>query len=119
LFVFFPWLAGRFHNFELTQNGEKTRNGLRLLFIKNSRFSPLTIPISIPAPILIIFTFLFLDLALKKKPNKLNFGYVTVFSIKIHLKCNCEMKNKTEHRFSKNLGENLDPITPKKDHKAT
>jgi hypothetical protein len=20
---FFPWLAGRFHNFELTQNGEK------------------------------------------------------------------------------------------------
>jgi hypothetical protein len=28
LFVVFPWLAGRFHNFELTQNREKTRNGL-------------------------------------------------------------------------------------------
>jgi hypothetical protein len=28
LFGFFPWLAGRFHNFELTQNREKTRNGL-------------------------------------------------------------------------------------------
>jgi hypothetical protein len=26
--LFFPWLAGRFHNFELTQNREKTRNGL-------------------------------------------------------------------------------------------
>jgi DNA invertase Pin-like site-specific DNA recombinase len=25
---FFPWLAGRFNNFELTQNREKTRNGL-------------------------------------------------------------------------------------------
>jgi hypothetical protein len=25
---FFPLLAGRFHNFELTQNREKTRNGL-------------------------------------------------------------------------------------------
>jgi hypothetical protein len=24
-FVFFPWLVGRFHNFELTQNKEKTR----------------------------------------------------------------------------------------------
>ena len=29
LVCFFPWLAGRFHNFELTQNREKTRNGLR------------------------------------------------------------------------------------------
>jgi hypothetical protein len=28
LVCFFPWLAGRFHNFELTQNREKTRNGL-------------------------------------------------------------------------------------------
>jgi hypothetical protein len=28
LFGFFPWLAGGFHNFELTQNREKTRNGL-------------------------------------------------------------------------------------------
>jgi hypothetical protein len=28
LFVFFPWLAGGFHNLELTQNREKTRNGL-------------------------------------------------------------------------------------------
>jgi hypothetical protein len=26
--LFSPWLAGRFHNFELTQNREKTRNGL-------------------------------------------------------------------------------------------
>ena len=26
---FFPWLAGRSHKFELTQNREKTRNGLR------------------------------------------------------------------------------------------
>jgi hypothetical protein len=26
--LFFPWLAGRSENFELTQNGEKTRNGL-------------------------------------------------------------------------------------------
>jgi hypothetical protein len=25
---FFAWLAGRFHNFELTQNREKTRNSL-------------------------------------------------------------------------------------------
>jgi hypothetical protein len=30
---FFPWLAGRFHNFELTQNREKTRNGLTYKFI--------------------------------------------------------------------------------------
>jgi hypothetical protein len=28
LVCFFPWLAGWFHNFELTQNREKTRNGL-------------------------------------------------------------------------------------------
>jgi hypothetical protein len=28
LACFPPWLAGRFHNFELTQNREKTRNGL-------------------------------------------------------------------------------------------
>jgi hypothetical protein len=28
LVCFSPWLAGRFHNFELTQNREKTRNGL-------------------------------------------------------------------------------------------
>jgi hypothetical protein len=28
IWVFFPWLAGRFHNFELTQNREKSRNGL-------------------------------------------------------------------------------------------
>jgi hypothetical protein len=28
LVCFFPWLAGRFHNSELTQNREKTRNGL-------------------------------------------------------------------------------------------
>jgi hypothetical protein len=27
---FFSWLAGRFHNFELTQNREKTRNGLTI-----------------------------------------------------------------------------------------
>jgi hypothetical protein len=30
--LFSPWLAGRFHNFELTQKREKTRNGLRLKF---------------------------------------------------------------------------------------
>jgi hypothetical protein len=29
LVCFVPWLVGRFHNFELTQNREKTRNGLR------------------------------------------------------------------------------------------
>jgi hypothetical protein len=34
---FFPWLAGRFHNFELTQNREKTRNGLTLIFGKQSK----------------------------------------------------------------------------------
>jgi hypothetical protein len=28
LVCFSPWLAGRFHNFELTQNREKTRNDL-------------------------------------------------------------------------------------------
>jgi hypothetical protein len=30
MFVFFPLLAGRFQNFELTQNREKTRNGLKI-----------------------------------------------------------------------------------------
>jgi hypothetical protein len=28
LVCFFSWLAGRFHDFELTQNREKTRSGL-------------------------------------------------------------------------------------------
>jgi hypothetical protein len=34
LFVFFPWLAGRFHNFELKQNREKTRNGLSIMLYR-------------------------------------------------------------------------------------
>jgi hypothetical protein len=35
LVCFFPFLAGRFHNFELTQNREKTRNGLTLISFFN------------------------------------------------------------------------------------
>jgi hypothetical protein len=31
LVYFFTGLAGKFHNFELTQNREKTRNGIHLL----------------------------------------------------------------------------------------
>jgi hypothetical protein len=42
LVCFFSWLAGRFHNFELTQNREKTRNGLNNKDLKlnfSKRFS--------------------------------------------------------------------------------
>jgi hypothetical protein len=36
----FPWLAGRFYNFELTQNRENTRNGSTgLYFLKLSNVS--------------------------------------------------------------------------------
>jgi hypothetical protein len=38
LVCFFPWLAGRFHNYELTQNREKTRNGLTLHFFLGLRW---------------------------------------------------------------------------------
>jgi hypothetical protein len=34
LVCFYPWLAGKFHNFELTQNREKNpKNGLMNIYI--------------------------------------------------------------------------------------
>jgi hypothetical protein len=33
---FCPWLAGKFHNFELTQNREKIRNGLTQTYISKN-----------------------------------------------------------------------------------